>query len=79
MCTHISFPVFLPFIIMISMWIGGFFIPSATDFSDLTFNTELVKNNIAQFLVGNIILSISLSSILGLATYFSLQRFSPEK
>ena len=26
LCTHISFPPLIPFIIMISMWIGGYFL-----------------------------------------------------
>lgn len=79
MCTHISFPVFLPFIIMASMWIGRFFIPGNTDFTQLTFNTELVKNNLAQFLVGNIILTVSTSAICGLATYLALEGIVQKK
>ena len=58
MSTHISFPVFLPFIIAISLYIGGHFIGGNTRFAGEEMNFEFVKEHLLQYIIGSTILAV---------------------
>lgn len=79
MCTHISFPPFIPFIIMISLYFGSFFFSRNSDFSNQKFTLELAETHFLQYLVGSVILAISTSLTFGFGSYFFLQKLKPDK
>lgn len=79
MCTHISFPPFVPFIIMISLWIGAPFVGGNQDISQMQFNMETVKANFMQYLIGSTVLAIATAVFFGFSTYFLLNLLQPEK
>lgn len=79
MGTHISFPPLIPFIVMISLWIGGWFVPGAKDASKLALNLDSAKANLLQYVVGSTVLAVCASILLGLLTYFLLNLFSSKK
>jgi uncharacterized protein (TIGR03546 family) len=76
LATHISFPLFIPFIVFACLKVGGFFIENKTPLVfDENISMEMVKNNFAQYLVGSLIMGSFLSIVLGVLTYFLLQAF----
>lgn len=79
MCTHISFPPLIPFIIMISLWIGEPFMSEKHDFTKMEFTIDLVKKNLVQYLIGSTVLATSVAILLGFLTYFLLNLWRPEK
>ena len=75
MSTHISFPLFLPFIIAISLFIGGHFVGENTKFASGDMNFEFVKEHLLQYIIGSSILAVFASILFGLITYLFLQKF----
>lgn len=76
MCTHISFPVFLPFIIAASLFIGGHFTGGEITFNREDLTIEFVKSHLLQYIIGSSILAVVTSVLLGLISYISLEKFS---
>lgn len=79
MFTHVSFPPFIPFLIMLSMAIGAPFVNGGNNFEHLEFNKELIKANLLQYITGSMILAVSAAVIFGLVSYFFLQKFRPDQ
>ena len=79
MCTHVSAPPFIPFIIAISLFIGAPFVHGETNFLNSELNFDLVKQNLVQYLIGAMILATSASIIFGTFSYFIFEKLSPSK
>lgn len=73
MATHVSFPLFIPFIIFISMKVGAPFVGDTTDYSQETLDLAFAKAHLLQYLVGSIILAVSSALVLGTLTYVLLE------
>ncbi|WP_027376007.1 DUF2062 domain-containing protein [Kaistella palustris] len=79
MCTHVSFPPFIPFIILLSMIVGAPFTGGHADFAHETLDFSFIKRHLLQYLVGSLILAVSCSAIFGFATYYFLEKFGNRK
>ena len=79
MCTHVSFPPFVPFIIMASLWIGDPFVAGDSNYSDMIFTKETIKTNLLQYLIGSSILAVASSILLGTLTFLFLEKIKPSK
>jgi uncharacterized protein (DUF2062 family) len=79
MSTHISFPPFIPFVIMISLYIGSFFVSGNSNFENQKFNLELAKTHFLQYCIGSLILASAMSLMFGFGSYFLLQKLGPNK
>lgn len=77
--TRISFPLFLPFIIMTAMFIGDFFVEGETDFRNTVFDKNSIKANLIQYIIGQSILTVAAPFIFGSLTYLFLEKVSPKK
>ncbi len=77
--SNISIPPFIPFIVGISLAIGGFFTGGESNFFSSEFSFEMVKNHLLQYLIGSFVLATVVSLILGVISYFSLEKISPTK
>jgi uncharacterized protein (DUF2062 family) len=74
--THISFPLFLPFIVYACLQVGGIFIENKNPLQfNSNINLEMVKENFVQYVLGSILLGTFLSLFLGVVTYFLLEVF----
>lgn len=78
MSSQITFPPLIPFILFFSMMAGAPFAGSATDLKHQNFDFDLITNNLTQYLIGSLILSVSCSLIVGFISYFLLQKFRPQ-
>lgn len=76
--SNISIPPFIPFIVAISLAIGGLFLGTETNFFDYEFSLELIKAHLLQYIIGSFILAGITSAILGLGFYYFLQKISPD-
>ena len=79
MSSHISFPLFLPFIIAISLFIGGHFVGGETRFESANMNMKFIKEHLLQYIIGSTILAVFASAAFGLLTYFFLEIFKTKK
>jgi uncharacterized protein (DUF2062 family) len=79
MSTHVSFPIFLPFVIAISLFIGGHFVGENINFENETMNLEFVKEHLLQYIIGSSILAVIASLFFGSISYLYFQKFHPEK
>lgn len=77
--SQITFPPLIPLVIFASMMIGDPFIKGETDFANVEFNMEMIKNNMLQYLIGSLILASVSALFFGTVSYFFLNYFSPEK
>lgn len=77
--SNISIPPFIPFIVGISLAIGGFFVGGETSFFISDFSFDTVKNHLLQYLIGSFVLAGSVSLIFGIVSYFLLEKFSRDK
>ncbi len=78
--THISFPLFIPFVVYACLKVGGLFIQNKNPLRfDKTISINMVKSNLIQYLVGSLILGTFLSIFLGITCYFFLQKFRKSK
>lgn len=78
MCTHISIPPLIPFVIMVSLWAGAPFVPGENSIDTMTFTMETVKEHLVQYLIGSVILASLSAAVLGSLTYLLLKRLYPE-
>lgn len=76
--SNISIPPFIPFIIGISLAIGGFFIGTETNFFDQEFSIDFVKEHLFQYVLGSFILASVTSILFGIGFYYFLERVSPD-
>lgn len=79
MFTHVSFPLFIPFIIAASMFIGAPFVHGKSHFDKSQLTLEFAKENLLQYFIGSMILATCASIIIGLFFYFILKKISPDK
>lgn len=77
--SNISLPPLIPFIIWISLLIGSPFVGRETYFLRNEISFELIKNNLLQYLIGSLILATSASLLLGIASYFVLEKVQRRK
>lgn len=75
MSTHVSFPPFIPFIILVSMILGSPFSGGSIHFGEETLDFDFIKTHLMQYVVGSLILSSVCSMLLGFLTYAFLQKF----
>lgn len=76
MGTNVSFPLFIPFVIFISMRCGAPFSGGLTDFKNESLDLEFVKNHLLQYLIGSTILANVSSLFVGFSFYFILKNFN---
>jgi len=79
MGTYVSFPLFIPFIVFLSMIIGAPFVGEKTDFAYQNLDLEFAKMHLLQYVVGTLILAVFSSLSIGFSTYFVLQKFKPAR
>ena len=79
MGTHVSFPLFSPFIIFLSMVVGGPFVDEQAQFTYETLDLEFAKSHLLQYVIGSSILAASSSLVIGFSTYFILENFKPSR
>ena len=79
MCTHVSFPLFLPFVIALSLFIGGHFVGGYIDFENEKMNIAFVKEHLLQYIIGSSILAVCASILFGLISYFILENIKTKK
>ena len=77
--THVSFPLFIPFIIFLSMVVGGPFVDEQAQFTYETLDLEFAKSHLLQYVIGSSILAASSSLVIGFSTYFILENFKPSR
>lgn len=77
--THVSFPLFIPFIIFLSMIIGAPFVGEKTDFTYENLDLEFAKAHLLQYIIGTSILAVLSSLTIGFTTYFILQNVKPSR
>lgn len=76
--SNVSLPPFIPFIIVASLFLGSPFVEGDSDIFNQEWNFELVKNHFLQYIIGSMILAISMSAISWIATFLFLNKVSPE-
>ncbi|ANF50988.1 glycosyltransferase [Chryseobacterium glaciei] len=76
--SNVSFPPFIPFIIAASLFLGSPFVHSDSNILSSELNFELIKNNLLQYVIGSTILATTMSMILGIGTFFFLNRVNPD-
>ncbi|MBB5333887.1 DUF2062 domain-containing protein [Chryseobacterium koreense] len=76
MASQITFPPLIPFIIFLSVLVGAPFVGGETSFENITFNTEFIKSNLLQYIVGSLILAASSGVFFGFLSYFVLRLFN---
>lgn len=76
--SHISFPPLIPFIIALSLGIGGLVLGEKIDFFHESFSLELVKEHLIQYVIGSLILATFTATIFGLGFYFFLSKIKNE-
>jgi glycosyltransferase involved in cell wall biosynthesis len=76
--SNVSLPPFIPFIIVASLFLGSPFVAGESDIFNQEWNFELVKNHFLQYIIGSMILAISISAISWIATFLFLNKVSPE-
>jgi glycosyltransferase involved in cell wall biosynthesis len=76
--SNVSLPPFIPFIIVASLFLGSPFVAGESDLFNQEWNFELVKNHFLQYIIGSMILAISMSVISWIITFLFLNKASPE-
>ena len=75
MCTHVSAPPFIPFIVAISLFFGAPFVSENQEINHQEINLEYAKSHFTQYLIGSLIFACIASLILGLLSFFLLEKF----
>ncbi len=70
--ANISVPPMIPFILYLSVVTGSFVIGDGSWAFDIDINWETIKNNMFQYVVGAVTLSIIAGIISGIISYFSI-------
>lgn len=76
--SNVSLPLFIPFIIVASLFLGAPFVAGDSDIFNQEWNFDLVKNNILQYVIGSFILATTMSTVAGISTFLFLNKVSPE-
>ena len=76
--SNVSLPIFLPFIIVASLFLGSPFVANDSDIFNQEWNFDLVKNNVFQYIIGSLILAVTMSLISGVTTFLFLNKVSPD-
>ena len=76
MSSQVTFPPFIPIIIFLSMIIGAPFVGTTSDLENQSFDFEFIKNNLSQYIIGSLILSVSCSVVFGFLSYLILEKFN---
>ncbi len=78
--SNISLPPFIPFIVLVSLKTGSFFVEGNStiliDFDNISF--DAIKQHLLQYVIGSTILATFMAVFLGLICYFTLN-FTTEK
>ncbi len=77
--SNVSLPPFIPFIIAASLFLGAPFVHGDSNIFSQELNFDLVKNNLLQYVIGSFILATTMSVISWIATFFFLNKVSPDK
>ena len=74
--SNISIPPMIPFIIFASLKVGELFVGENTlFFSENKLTFEVVKNHLAQYVIGSFVLAILTAALFGFVSYFLLSIF----
>lgn len=74
--TNISIPPLVPLIIFASYKLGEWLVPNAVAMEyGSSISAKVIQENLMQYVIGNIIFGLILGSVLGIATYFTLNRY----
>lgn len=79
MASQVTFPPLIPLIIFLSMIVGAPFVVNTSNLQDQSFDLEFIKNNLTQYIIGSLILSVSCAVVLGFLSYFILEKLSARK
>ena len=79
MSSQVTFPPLIPLIIFLSMIVGQPFVNASTSLENQSFDLDFIKENLTQYIIGSLILSISCAVFFGFLSYFILQKFSPDQ
>ncbi|QDP85029.1 DUF2062 domain-containing protein [Chryseobacterium sp. SNU WT5] len=79
MASQITFPPFIPLIIFASMIVGAPFVTTQGNMDNQNFDLEFIKENLTQYIIGSLILSVTFSILIGFLSYLFLQKFKPQK
>lgn len=77
--SNLSIPPFIPFIIFISLSIGGFITGHSVSLTDTELNWDLVKQHFLQYAIGSFVLATTTSIVLGTGFYLFLEQVNPER
>lgn len=77
--SNVSLPPFIPFIIAASLFLGAPFVDGNSNILSQELNFDLVKNNLLQYVIGSMILAVSMSALAWIITFLLLNKVSPDK
>lgn len=77
--SNVSLPPFIPFIIAASLFLGAPFVDGNSNILSQELNFNLVKNNLLQYVIGSMILAVSMSALAWIITFLLLNKVSPDK
>lgn len=78
MASQITFPPFIPLIILGSMMVGAPFVKNTGNLDNQIYNFALIKENLTQYIIGSLILSIVCSIVIGFLSYYLMQKIKPQ-
>lgn len=76
--SNVSLPPFIPFIIAASLFLGAPFVDGNSNILSQELNFDLVKNNLLQYVIGSMILAVSMSALAWIITFLFLNKVSPD-
>lgn len=76
--SNVSLPPFIPFIIAASLFLGAPFVDGNSNILSQELNFDLVKNNLLQYVIGSMILAVSMSALAWIITFLLLNKVSPD-
>ena len=77
MASQITFPPLIPLIIFLSMLAGAPFVENTASLEGQSWTFDTIKDNLTQYIIGSLILAVSGGMIIGLITYFILEKWRP--
>lgn len=78
MASQITFPPFIPLIIFGSMMVGAPFVKNRGNLDNQNYDFAFIKENLTQYIIGSLILSVVCSVVIGFLSYYLLQKFKPQ-
>lgn len=79
MSSQLTFPPLIPFVIFLSMMVGAPFTQTPVNFENATFDFNFIKQNLVQYIIGSVILSVTCAVVFGFAAYFILNFFNAKR